>query len=104
MEGLANQPDAERVDAVARTLLADADPLVRSRAAGMVAFRARPGTIEALLRLADDPVPHVRMVLGRYLGGLRDRAAEPTLRGLLADANEQVRKFAARSLARLNRQ
>ncbi|MFD0576640.1 HEAT repeat domain-containing protein [Dactylosporangium darangshiense] len=55
-----------------------------------------------LLPLADDPVPHVRMVLGWYLGGLRDRAAEPTLRALLADPDEQVRKFAARGLARLN--
>jgi HEAT repeat protein len=104
LEGLANQPDVERVDAVARTLLDDADPSVRSRAAGMVAFRAGPGALEALLPLADDPVPHVRMVLAWYLGGLRDRAAEPTLRGLLADSDDQVRAFAVRGLARLNRQ
>jgi HEAT repeat protein len=102
LEGLANQPDGERVDAVARSLLDDADPMVRSRAAGMVSFGARPGALEVLLPLADDPVPHVRMVLGWYLGGLRDRAAEPTLRALLADPDEQVRKFAARGLARLN--
>ncbi|GAA4244374.1 hypothetical protein GCM10022255_007190 [Dactylosporangium darangshiense] len=101
MEGLANQPDVERADAVARSLLDDADPMVRSQAAGMVSFRARPGALEVLLPLADDPVPHVRMVLGWYLGGLRDRAAEPTLRALLADPDEQVRKFAARGLARL---
>ena len=104
LEGLANQPDVERVDAVARSLLDDADPLVRSRAAGMVAFGARPGALEVLLPLADDSVPHVRMVVGWYLGGLRDRAAEPTLRGLLADPDDQVRAFAARGLARLNRQ
>ncbi|MFC4998368.1 hypothetical protein ACFPIJ_11035 [Dactylosporangium cerinum] len=31
LEGLTNQPDVERVDAVARSLLDDADPMVRSR-------------------------------------------------------------------------
>ena len=101
LEGLTNQPDVERVDAVARALLDDVDPLIRSRAAGMVAFRARPGALEVLLPLADDPVPHVRMLLGWYLGGLRDRAAEPTLRRLLDDPDDQVRAFAARGLARL---
>ena len=104
LEGLTNQPDVERVDALARTLLDDADPKVRSRAAGIVAFHARPGALEVLLPLADDPVPHVRMVLCWYLGGLPDRVAEPTLRGLLADPDDQVRAFAARGLARLNRQ
>jgi HEAT repeat protein len=103
LEGLANQPDAGRVDAVARSLLDDADPNVRSKAARIVSFRAGPGALEVLLPLAGDPVPHVRMVLGWELGGLRDRAAEPTLRALLTDADEQVRKFAARGLARLNR-
>ncbi|BFU46676.1 hypothetical protein KRMM14A1004_49130 [Krasilnikovia sp. MM14-A1004] len=103
LEALANQPDAERVDAAARSYLDDADPMVRSMAAGIVSFRARPGALEVLLPLADDPVPHVRMVLGWHLGGLRDRAAEPTLRRLMADTEEQVRKFAARGLARLNR-
>ncbi|MEV6596410.1 HEAT repeat domain-containing protein [Actinoplanes sp. NPDC051346] len=43
------------------------------------------------------------MVLGWELGGLRERSAHPTLRALLADPDEQVRKFAARGLARLNR-
>jgi HEAT repeat protein len=76
--------------------------MVRSKAAGMVAFRARPGALVVLLPLADDPVPQVRMVLGWYLGQLRDRAAEPPLRKLLADPDEQVRRFAARGLARLN--
>ncbi|GAB3849002.1 hypothetical protein GCM10027610_071440 [Dactylosporangium cerinum] len=76
--------------------------MVRSQAAGMVSFWARPGALEVLMPLADDPVPHVRMVLGWHLGGLRDLAAEPTLRVLLADPDEQVRKFAARGLARLN--
>ena len=103
LEGLANQPDADRVDGVARSLLDDADPRVRSKAARMVAFRARTGALEVLLPLAGDPVPHVRMVLGWELGGLRDLAAEPTLRALLADPDEQVRKFAAHGLARLNR-
>lgn len=69
----------------------------------MVAFRAGTGALEVLLPLAGDPVPHVRMVLGWELGGLRDLAAEPTLRALLADPDEQVRKFAAHGLARLNR-
>ncbi|MGK5684035.1 HEAT repeat domain-containing protein [Actinoplanes sp. URMC 104] len=104
LEGLMNQPDVDRVDAVARRLLDDADPLIRSRAAGMVAFRAGPGALDVLLPRADDPVAHVRMVLGWYLGGLGDPVAEPTLRGLLADPDDQVRAFAARGLARLNRQ
>jgi len=56
LEALANQPDADRVDAVARSFLSDPDPMVRSKAAGMVAFRARPGALAALLPLADDPV------------------------------------------------
>jgi HEAT repeat protein len=103
LEGLTNQPDSERVDAVARSLLGDSDPMIRSKAAGIVSFRARPVALEVLLPLADDPDRHVRMVLGWYLGGPRDRAAEPTLRRLLADPNEQVRKFADRGLARLNR-
>ncbi|MER7279312.1 HEAT repeat domain-containing protein [Dactylosporangium sp. NPDC000244] len=102
LEALANQPDAERADAVARSLLDDADPRVRSRAAGMVAFWARPGALDVLLPLADDPAPHVRMVLGWHLGGLRDRAAEPTLLALLEDPDEQVREFAARGLARMH--
>jgi HEAT repeat protein len=101
LEALTNQPDTERVDGVARSFLADPDPMVRSIAAGMVSFWARPGALEALLPLADDPVPHVRMDLGWHLGGLRDPAAEPALRGLLADPDEQVRTFAARGLARL---
>jgi HEAT repeat protein len=102
LEALANQTDADRVDAVARSFLDDPDPMVRSKAAGMVSFRAGPGALDALMPLADDPVSHVRMVLGWCLGQLRDRAAEPTLRVHLADPDEQVRKFAARGLARLN--
>ena len=33
------------------------------------------------------------MLLGWYLSGLRDRAAEPALGGLLTDPDEQVRKI-----------
>nr|BFE58898.1 hypothetical protein GCM10020063_034240 [Dactylosporangium thailandense] len=44
LEALANQPDAERADALARSLLDDADPRVRSRAAGMLAMPI-PGSI-----------------------------------------------------------
>jgi HEAT repeat protein len=103
LEGLGNQPDADRVDAVARSLLDDANPRISSRAARIVSFLARPGALEVLLPLADDPVPHVRMILGWDLGGLRDRAAEPTLLALQDDPDEQVRKFAAHGLARLNK-
>src|SRR5438034_2668502 len=77
LEGLTNQPDVERADAVARSLLDDADPLVRSRAAGMVSFGAGPGGFEVLLPLAADPVAHVRMVLCCYMCGLPERIAEP---------------------------
>ncbi|MCP2324147.1 HEAT repeat protein [Hamadaea flava] len=104
LEALANQPDAARVDEKARSLLDDPDPMVRSRAVSVVAFWARPGALVTLSPLAQDSVPHVRMILGWCLGGLRDQAAEPILRGLLADPDEQVRAFAARGLGRLNRQ
>jgi HEAT repeat protein len=99
LEALANQPDADRVDAVARSFLDDPDPMVRSKAASMVAFRARPGALAVLLPLAEDPVPHVRLVIGYRLGQLRDPAAEPTLQKLLTDSDEGVRKAAARGLA-----
>jgi len=55
-EGLANQPDVERVDAIARTMLGDPDPMIRSKAAGMVSFCAGPNVLEALLPLTRDPV------------------------------------------------
>jgi len=103
LEALANQPDAVRVDEIARSFLDDPDPMVRSRVVRMVAFRARPGALAVLSPLAQDPVSHVRMILGWCLGGLRDQAAEATLRRLLADPDEQVRAFAVRGLGRLNR-
>jgi HEAT repeat protein len=103
LEALANQPDVDRVDAVARSLLEDPDPAVRSQAAGIVAFHALPGALNALLPLARDPDPQVRMILGWHLGGLDNPAAESALRVLFIDPDEQVRKFAARGLARLSR-
>ena len=98
LEGLANQPDAERVDAVVRPFLGDLDPKVRSKAAGVVGFLARPGA------LAEDPNPEVRMILGWRLGGLGSPAAESALHVLLTDSDERVRSFAARGLARLTHQ
>jgi HEAT repeat protein len=102
LEALTNQADTDRVDEIARSFLDDPDPMIRSRAAGMVAFRAKPGALALLAPLADDPDPHVRMMLGWDIGGLRDRAAEPVLRKLLNDPDEQVRHFAARGLRRLD--
>lgn len=85
LEAPAGQPDVDRVDAVARSLLADPDPGVRSQAVATVAFHGRRGALEALLPLAEDPVAYVRMVLDWRLGGLGDPAAEPTLRLLHND-------------------
>ena len=103
LQGLANQPDADRVDAVVRPFLGDPDPKVRSKAAGVVAFLARPGALASLLPLVEDPDPEVRMILGWRLGGLGSPAAESALHVLLIDSDEQVRSFAARGLARLIR-
>jgi hypothetical protein len=103
LEALSNQPDLDRIDALARSMLNDPDSSVRSKAVGMVAYYARPGALDLLLPLAADPAANVRMVLGWRLGGLGDLAAEPTLRILLNDRNEQVRKFAARGLERMRR-
>lgn len=64
-------------------------------------FRARPSALDTLLPLADDPVAHVRLVVSYRFGLMRNPAAQPTLRKLLADPDEQVRKFAARSLAKV---
>ena len=104
LEALTNQPDAGRADDVARSLVNDPDPKMRSTAAGMVAYRARPGALAVLRSLAADADPHVRMVLAYHLGQLGDKEAEPTLRILLADPHEQVRKFAVRSMAKLSRE
>jgi HEAT repeat protein len=101
LEALGNQPDADRVDAVARSLLDDTDPRIRSRAAGMVAFRNRPDAIGALQPLTTDPDVAVRAALGWHLCRLGD-PAEPTLRTLLDDPEEAVRMSAARGLARID--
>ena len=100
LDGLANQPDADRVDAVVRPFLGDPDPKVRSKAAGVVAFLARPGALASLLPLVEDPDPEVRMILGWRLGEFGGPAAESALQVLLTDPDEQVRSFATRGLAR----
>jgi HEAT repeat protein len=101
LEGLANQADRDRVDAIARSFLGDPDPKVRSMAARTVAFNTRPGAFASLLPLVKDPDPGVRMILGWELGGLGDPAAESALHVLITDSDERVRNFAARGLARL---
>ena len=103
LEGLANQPDLDRVDAIARSFLGDPNPKVRSKAARTVASHARPGALASLLPLVEDPEPDVRMILAWDLGGLGDPAADSALQVLLTDSDEQVRSFAARGLTRLTR-
>jgi len=48
LEAVANQPDADRVDAVIRSWLNDPDPAVRSKAAGVVPQRSRWQTRSAV--------------------------------------------------------
>ena len=43
------------------------------------------------------------MITGWRLGGLGDPTAGPALQEMLNDPDDQVRKFAARGLARLTR-
>ncbi|MEV0562723.1 HEAT repeat domain-containing protein [Dactylosporangium sp. NPDC050588] len=100
MEALGGIRDAAGVDAVARPLLADPDPVIRAMAVGIVAFHARPGAVAALVPLAADPDPDVRMRLAWRLGALPGPEPELALRTLLTDPVRRVRTFAARGLAR----
>ena len=97
LEALGCQPDGVRVDAIARALLDDPNPGIRARAAGLVAFYARPGALGLLAPLVRDPDRHVRTVLGWRLRAFGE-AALPSIEALLNDPDEQVRSFAARGL------
>jgi HEAT repeat protein len=103
LEALGNQRDRDHTDRIARTFLADPDPLVRSKAAGLVIWLRRPGFLEALLPLTADPDRDVRSVITLKLGIRPDPAAESLLRVLADDADDRIRRSATRALERLTR-
>lgn len=99
-EGLGQQPDRVRVDAVARPYLRDPEPRTRARAAGLVSWCRQPGALDVLTPLAGDEDPGVRRSLGICLERLGD-AAEPLLRVLLEDPDPGVRSSASLGMRRL---
>ncbi|GIE29591.1 hypothetical protein Ait01nite_026360 [Actinoplanes italicus] len=101
LEALGNQPDRDHTDRIARTFLDDPDPMVRSKAAGLVLWLRRPGYIEALLPLTADPDRDVRSVITLRLGIRAEPAAEPLLRIMLDDPDDRIRRSAEKALQRL---
>ncbi|MDG3007269.1 HEAT repeat domain-containing protein [Paludisphaera mucosa] len=77
----------------------DPSPDVRAEAAGALSsFPWRPGVLEAMLSLLDDPDEGVRVSSASALGYLGERRAVPALLGALNDPSAEVRRFARHSL------
>ncbi|MFM9500065.1 HEAT repeat domain-containing protein [Streptomyces galilaeus] len=87
-------PDDERLVLVAATRLSDADSRRIALGSLTTGWPSHPDTRDALLRLAADPAPEVRLRVAEGLaecwGG--DRAARDTLVSLAQDVDEHVRQ------------
>ena len=92
--------DALRADrSRARTLLADADGLVRARAAGILLAEGDDAEAEAALtRLTRSPHPDARVAAFRALAASRSSAAAGLARDGLSDPAPSVRTEAARTM------
>ncbi|MBO3741774.1 HEAT repeat domain-containing protein [Actinoplanes flavus] len=99
-EGLGQQPDRVRVDAVVRPYLHDGDPRTRARAVGLVSWCRQPGALQALTPLAGDENAGVRRSLGICLERL-GAEAEPLLLVLMEDPDPGVRASASLGMRRL---
>jgi HEAT repeat protein len=87
----------------ARALLADADGLVRARAAGiLLADGEDPEAEAALVRLARSPHADARVAAFRELAASRSDAAASLARNALSDPAPSVRTQAARTLTAID--
>jgi cyclophilin family peptidyl-prolyl cis-trans isomerase/HEAT repeat protein len=99
---VARSPVSDAVTAVL-PMVDDSSALVRAQVARALAYRAAGDslaarTVPALLALARDPAPHVRIEALRSLSGYGDTARAAVL-AALHDADANVRIVAAQSLA-----
>ena len=72
---------------------------VRAAAAQALATSPHRGATDALLALADDPAPSVRLTIVHRLAKLTDAAAQARLTAFAADADAMVQGEARRYLA-----
>jgi HEAT repeat protein len=101
LEAVGGQRDRDVIDPIARAYLTDADPHVRAKAAGLVAWLRRPGYVEALMPLTGDGDEHVRSIVTLRLAVRADPDAAPLLRVMLDDPAGRIRRSAQRALDRL---
>ena len=103
LEALGSQNDRDDTDRIARTLLSDPDPRIRSKAAGLVAWLRRPGYVDALLPLTADLDRDVRSVITSRLALQADPATAPLLQAMRDDPDDRIRRSVALALDRIAR-